>query len=137
MMTWRGVVTAAMVVLLAWGAVGCGGGEGDRKRTIFEEATPRLSIPETITFTRVTVGEETTTPLTIANDGGEVLEIDAIKLVEGSEDDVKEFHAGDNWRNQMHLEPGESVDLAVTYAPKNETRDSGRIALETDDPRKA
>ena len=145
MKPWRRVSTLAIASLCACVLVACSGTDGDNNQgggsgggddNFTAETNARLNIPEAVNFTQVKVGEETTAPITIANDGDDVLEIDKIKLVEGTEDEIKEFHAGDNWVNKTTIEPNGSIDLAITYAPKNKTQDSGRIELKTNDPRK-
>jgi len=142
MQPWRRVSTIAIAALSAFVLVACSGtdggddGEGGSGNDDITSATnAELDPPDDINFSQIEVGGKQTEPVEIGNNGEATLEVDSIKLVEGNEDDVKEFQPSGDWPSKTEIQSDGEIELGITYAPKNATQDSGHILLETNDHR--
>lgn len=81
----------------------------------------------TLDFDEVVVGTRRTGTLLVTNDGGGLLHVSSLEAT-GSADFTLESQLPDI------VEPGESVELSVRYAPDTIGPDEGAITLVTDDP---
>ena len=141
MQLWRRVSIYALAGLCSVALVACSGSDGsgdedDSKGGFSKEKSAKLDAPDEVNFKSLDIGESQEQTIELANNGESTLKLKSIKLVEGNEDDKKEFRAGKDWVNKANLAPDEEMPLSVVYRPLNETEDKGHIVLETNDVRK-
>ncbi|MFB6371515.1 MAG: choice-of-anchor D domain-containing protein, partial [Bradymonadaceae bacterium] len=133
------IATIALAWMLA--ASACGGTDtrdeepGEWTPCMCPEKNPRLRAPERIAFANVRAGGAVDEVVELRNEGDEILEIAEIGVSEGDEDELREFRPADDWPAQTQIAAGESIELGITYAPKNGETDTGHLWLETNDPR--
>lgn len=136
---WRRVSTTLMAGL-AFALIACGG-SGD---SIQGEQNAEISTDlnsDTVRFGSVNVGEQTTEQVEIENAGSDDLELRNLDIEERGDDVGREFRtAGDKYWDGTTIAPGESIELGVTYAPRNYTGgetnpDTGEIVIDSNDAR--
>jgi hypothetical protein len=95
------------------------------------EAIPHLALaPTSIGFGRVTLGTTATQAAAIQNTGAAELVVSAVALCAGTSDE----YAYSAPALPIAIAPGASVELAVTYAPRDTVSDGGCVAITSNDP---
>ena len=88
---------------------------------------PAISIdPAAIDFDRIVVGEQLSLPVTISNDGEELLIVDAC--------DVEGEMFSSNFENPIELAEGETADVLLTFAPTESGEHEGTAIFHSNDP---
>lgn len=124
--------------LLGLSVFACSDDEGDKKSNITEkEAASIQASPDAVGFPDVAIGASSISTVRISNAGQGLLRISSIELVEDTQSDGGgvEFQRGQSWANTAELATLEFIDLTVVYSPLDQSPDTGKIIIKSNDPK--
>lgn len=130
------------------GFTGCHIGETTGALWVSSDAEPEFEVPlsamgvgpiidvqpKEFDFGTTAVGCESAQPLTISNVGNATLVVTDLTFNTGSEDLHVDLQTGLNGELAWSLEPGQSVEILVGYAPGDEYQDISYLLVDSTDP---
>ncbi len=132
--TWERAAVALFAAALSFSAVGCSDDGGDGGDFAAVEKVTLIADPQTITFESVSLNETSSKIVTVFNQSSATAQIN-FRIEESRTEDLnREFDWDPAMRERLSktvtLEGGESMQLIVTYTPRDNTSDSGSIVAE-------
>lgn len=136
-MTMKGIGTITLAMLLGFTAA-CGDDSSGGGGNIVGKDTGSIQAsPGVLAFADVSLGDTGEQTVRVSNAGSGILRISNVQLIEdtnGDEGGVEFRKDGSVWAERAELATDEFIDLRVIYSPLDQSPDSGKIVIASNDP---